>query len=224
VKASKVLQLTTCARHSKEASDIIITKFYVNWDTVVTLLRRDQRDQSGSKLLSLAELNWFCKNAYNLGLKHTESWGLRHIIRLLHACTSIIQFYPKDLPAQERGDLSLREMFCHFMIATAYTALARSEDNTEVQLQDYLTMRKHVRGFEAELEARLPNLDEECKTDLESKLGVLQVFDFEAAVNLRNWDDLAALARKAEVYHNLTTLQAMADCMLRSQSPPMQGM
>jgi hypothetical protein len=142
---------------------------------------------------------------------------------MLRVCISIIGHYPKDLPGQEAIDLSLRGMFCNFMIATAFISLARSEDNVETELQDYLTSRKHTKAFDDELEARLPDLDEDCKRDLQSKLTVLLMFDFEAAVSLKSWDDLSTTVRKAQTCKDLNGLQTMADCILRAQGLPVQG-
>lgn len=71
-------------------------------------------------------------------------------------------------------------------MATVHIALARSEDSIETQLQDYLLMRNHVKGFDEELEARLNGLDEVSKNDLRMKLSTLLVFDFEGAICLKS--------------------------------------
>ncbi|OTA65448.1 SPO22-domain-containing protein [Hypoxylon sp. EC38] len=130
------------------------------FEGVVTAIQRDPRDKEGNKLFTVQELDWFCKNAYNLGLKNIRIWQPRQNIRILQCCLSTISKYPQGIPAQAADDLSLRAMFCHFLMATTLIALARSEDNVEVQLQDYLMMRNHIKGFDTELEARLDTLDE----------------------------------------------------------------
>lgn len=84
------------------------------------------------------------------------------------------------------ADISLRGMFCNFMAATVLLALARSEDNTEQRLQDYLSMRRHVQRFHEELELRLETLDEASREDLQTKLSTLLVFEFEAATCLQS--------------------------------------
>ncbi|OTA88788.1 hypothetical protein M434DRAFT_23602 [Hypoxylon sp. CO27-5] len=154
------------------------------FEGVVTAIQRDPRDKEGNKLFTVQELDWFCKNAYNLGLKNIRIWQPRQNIRILQCCLSIISKYPQDIPAQAADDLSLRAMFCHFLMATTLIALARSEDNVEAQLQDYLMMRNHIKGFDTELEARLDTLDEVSKDDLQMKLSTLLVFDFEGAIFL----------------------------------------
>ncbi|XXG97783.1 hypothetical protein Hte_004096 [Hypoxylon texense] len=156
------------------------------FEGVVTAIRRDPRDNQGNKLFTVEELNWFSKNSYNLAVKNMRIWHLRQTIRIFQCCLSIISQYPQDIPVQAASDLSLRGMFCNFLVATACTALARGEDNIETQLQDYLTMRKHVKAFDAGLEARMDTLDEVSQNDLQAKLSTLLVFDFEGAICLKS--------------------------------------
>lgn len=189
---------------------------------VVKLLQREPRDRDGFKIFSVAELNWFSKNAYNVGVKHTSDWDLSCIIRMCNACASIMRHYPDDLPNHETSDLSLRGMFCDFVIATAYIALARSEDSVENQLQNYLSSRKHIEAFETMIQ-RTNNYDDDCNNDLRLKLATLLVFDFEASLHLKAWDDLSTIIRKAGIYKDLQTLQAIADSLLRVH-PPAQGL
>lgn len=191
--------------------------------TVVTLLEKDPRDDEGAKVFSTTELNWFCKNAYNFGLGHTEIWNIQYVIRMFKVCIAIIPYYPKDIPAQDSGDLALRGMFCHFMVGIGQIACARAEDKLEMQAQSYLVARRHIKAFDDELEQRQGTLDADSARDLGSKLATLLVLDFEAAVHLRCWDDLPTIVLKMKNSKDLQGLQAMADCILRSDNPPAQG-
>lgn len=154
--------------------------------SAITAIQRDPRDQQGDKLFTINELDWFCKNAYNLGLKHIHVWQLRQSVRIFQCCLSIMSQYPPDIPLQASEDLSLRAMFCHFLMATALISLARSEDNIETQLQDYLMMRSHVNGFDTELNSRLETLNKVFKDDLQMKLSTLLAFDFEGSICLKS--------------------------------------
>jgi hypothetical protein len=51
------------------------------------------------------------------------------------------------------------------------------------------------------------------------KHAALLAFDFEAAVALKQWDDLGEIAQKAVSCKNITAFQAMADCLLRAHAP-----
>ncbi|KAI0601756.1 meiosis protein SPO22/ZIP4 like-domain-containing protein [Biscogniauxia sp. FL1348] len=161
------------------------------FEGAVAAIRRVPLDEEGQEQFTIDELDWFCKNAYN------------YVLRILQCCLSIISLYPKDIPAHMSADLSLRGMFCNFLAATALITLARCEDDIEVQLQNYLTMRHHIKQFDDALEASLEILNENPRHDLQTKLSTLLVFDFEGAT-----------------CKSLSTLQAMADCILRTQTVP----
>ncbi|GAW15707.1 hypothetical protein ANO14919_051260 [Xylariales sp. No.14919] len=149
-------------------------------------IEKDRRDTESEKLFTIDELDWFCKNAYNLGLENATAWEARHVITIIECCLSIISSYPPNIPAQMVADTSLRGMFCNFMAATVLLALARSEDNIELRLQDYLNMRHHVQHFQKVLESRSDSLDQTSREDLQTKLSTLLVFEFEGATCLKS--------------------------------------
>ncbi|KAI0454480.1 meiosis protein SPO22/ZIP4 like-domain-containing protein [Xylaria acuta] len=177
--------------------------------TAADEIQKERRDSKKDKLFEIEELDWFCKNAYNLGLENTMVWEARHVIAMLECCLSIVSSYPPDIPAHVAADNSLRGMFCNFMAATALLALARSEDNTESRLQDYLNMRSHVKRFHEALESRFDALDEASRGDLQTKLSTLL-------------GDLKGIILRAQPGQSLLAYQAMADCILRCQSVPAQ--
>lgn len=153
---------------------------------VAEKIHKERRDCKSDKQFTIDELDWFCKNAYNIGLKNVMIWEARHVVIILECCLSIILGYPSDIPAQIVADTSLRGMFCNFMVATVLLALARSEDNIEIRLQDYLSMRRHVQRFHETLESRSDALDESLRKDLQTKLSTLLVFEFEGAICLKS--------------------------------------
>jgi hypothetical protein len=185
----------------------------------VSAIRRDPKDAAGNKLFDIRELEWFCQNAYNLGLKNADAWNLRHVVRILTACETIIRAFPLDVASPVSGDLSLKAIFCHFVISSALVSLARTQDNTEARLQDYLDMRKHIAAFDAEMETRLDSLDEISRGDLLQKLSSLLVFDFEGATCLMKWEELNEIVHKASSCRRFEAYEAMGDCLLRAGAP-----
>ena len=179
--------------------------------------------QSTESLWTIPELEWFSKNAYNLAIKHLSSWTPRHSLRMLGCCISFIDQYPTDIGEQVFDDLSLRKMFCEFSASTALIALARGEDNIEVQLQDYINVRKYVGSFDKQLQEKRDKIEDGPSQDLHRKLAILLAFDFEAACQLKAWDDLGEVILKAEVCKSSRVYELMADCILASQAPT-QGM
>lgn len=175
----------------------------------------------GNKLFDVKELEWFCQNAYNLGVKNAGNWDLRSTVCILTACSDLIGEFPQDIAAAMAGDLSLRSIFCHFLISSALVSLARAQDNLEGQLQDYLVMRRHVEAADFEIQYQLQrgNLDEVSVRDLLTKLAHLLAFDFEGAAALKDYQSLRQIVEKANQCDDLESFKAMADCALRSQLP-----
>ena len=178
--------------------------------------------QPSETVWTTAELDWFSKNSYNLSIDNLSRWAPRHSLRMLQCCISFIDQYPSDISEQISDDLSLRKMFCEFSAATALVALARGEDNTEIYLQDYLNLRKHVASFDNLLQNKLDKMEEGPAQDLLQKLSVLIAFDFEAACQLKAWNDLGEVILKAEVCKEVRVYELMADCILSSH-PPTEG-
>lgn len=168
---------------------------------------------------TVLELDWFSKNSYNLAIKNLTNWAPRQTLRVLICCIAFIDKYPSDISEHVSEDLALRKMFCEFTAATALVTLARGEDNIEVQLQDYLDLRKHVESFDSLLQERLDKIEEVSAQDLLQKLSVLATFDFEAACQLKAWDELGEIILKADTCKRMRVYQVMADCLLCSQAP-----
>ncbi|KAI1343855.1 meiosis protein SPO22/ZIP4 like-domain-containing protein [Xylariaceae sp. FL0016] len=173
-------------RSDKRDYDVTIEDICRTFEHAVSVLQQAPRNELGNKMFTLDELNWFSKNAYNLGLANLTSWETRQVVRILDCCLAMGACYPSDMPRGEASDLGLRTMFCHFLIAVGLIALARAEDNVEAGLQHYLVMRRHVKSFDSLLESRMGELDEGCLRDLREKLGTLLIFEFEAAICLKS--------------------------------------
>lgn len=129
--------------------------------------------------------------------------------------------FPTDVAVEMATDLSLRTIFCNFLISSALVALARSEDSLEQQLQDYLILRRHVLAVDREISAHVDSkdIDEVSTQDLLQKLAQLLAFDFEAAVALKQYQELSEIVLKARQCQNAEALKGMADCALRANMP-----
>lgn len=138
---------------------------------------------------------------------------------MLSSCLDFMGQYPKDTNEQVYDDLSLRKMFCAFSAATALISLARAEDTIEVQMQDYLNVRKHVDNFDNLLQEKIDKIDEDMEQDLRRKLSILAAFDFEASCRLRAWDDLGEVVLKADACKSSQVYEIMADIILCSGAP-----
>ena len=184
------------------------------------MTKREPKEESGAKLFTVKELDWFCKNAYNIGLRNMDAWDLHHTVRVFDACLEFIKLYPPDIPAEDATNLSLKTMLCNFVVASALVASARAQDNIDQQLQDYTAMRDYAAAFDTELQRQVQGLGETLLQDLGAKLATLLVFEFEAVVYLKSWDELGTVVRKAASCGDGDAFKKMADCLLREGVPP----
>lgn len=180
------------------------------------VLKHPQANAS-ENLWTIQELDWFSKNAYNLALKHASVWGPSHVLSLTQSCLMFISIYPDSLPQGHAEDILLRGIFCNFLAAVVLIALSRLEDNVEAQLQDYLTLRKHVAAFDESLQSKIEDLEDAPRQDLMKKLGTLLVYDFEAVVRLKAWDELKEVVLKADSCESVKVYQQMCDMLLSAQ-------
>ncbi|KAJ0162227.1 hypothetical protein CTA2_4896 [Colletotrichum tanaceti] len=197
----------------------VVEEIIVLFERAAKAIQRNPNDKDGNRLFTLKELDWFCQNAYNLSLKHSDSWDLERLVRLYNSCLAIAAHYPADIPSEAASDLAIRTMFCNFVAAAALVSLARVEDIIERQLQHYLVMRRHVKAYNDALEERAGGLDKRVKTDLTAKLATLMVFDFEAATALKKYDALGYIIRTAKTCRDVNALKAMGDIALRGRLP-----
>jgi hypothetical protein len=193
----------------------------------VEAIKLKNRDDKGCLVFHVQELEWFSKNAYNLGLTNCPTWQTQNTLRLFDSCLEIMDNYPNDVPVETLQDLSLKIMCSYFIAGAGCVSLARGCDSVEEQLQCYLKLRKHVAAFDKEhsgwLELLGENKDDQIHGDLMMKFATLLVFDFEAAVCLKEWEVLCEVVGKASVCKDTTAYKAMADILLRAKEVPTQG-
>lgn len=170
-------------------------------------------------IFTILELQWFHKNSYNLAVTKSQSWPLTHLVRIIKACLTFLECYPSDLPIGQTTEIALTAMRCRFVAAAALLAMARTQDAVDQQLQLYLEMRHHIAAFDAALQMEAETQNETIIQDLVGKAAALFVFDFEGAVALKSWKDLAQIARKAKMCRDERIFKAMGDCLLRSKAP-----
>lgn len=140
------------------------------------------------------------------------------MIRIFTACLDYITCFPSDILISDTKELTLMKMRCHFIVAAAQVALARTTSQTEEQLQRYQETRQHAIVLYKHSVTEVSQ-DEHVIQDLHAKLATMAVFEFEAAVVLNRWDDLGRIVRGASLPGDEAILKAMGDCLLRSQTP-----
>ena len=172
-------------------SQRIIEDICDHFERSVEQVKRCRRDGAGTAF-TVAELDWFSRNSYNLALKHCTSWDPVFSRRMIDSCISLIDLYPKDLEANVLENLALRKLLSLFLAGSLSVAMARQEDHYETQLQLYLDVRKRVGVFRSMSET-LGKMGEAAKEDLSHKFTSLLAYDFEAAARLKAWDSLRGI-------------------------------
>lgn len=171
---------------------------------------------------SIDELEWFCRASYNLSLKYAGSLDLRSMARILSACRKIIKLFPANLESQVGTDVASKSLNCHFLIASAMSALARKPEISSAKGQiakDYRVMREHIMAFQVQLKQPLKTgMKPEISSDHLRKLSALLIFDFEGAIGLGDWDELNDICQKAVVCRNSDAFRVMGDILLHSQA------
>jgi hypothetical protein len=182
---------------------------------------RSVHTEVGKCQFTMDELEWFCKAAYNLGLKYSGILDLRCTVCILEACVKITNLFPGDQEMHATTDISPKRLICRFLIASALAALVRRPPMAEAEeqtLKDCQSMREHIRAFYTELKQQRRIGEDARPSDMLSKLSVLVVFDFEGAIRLGDWDELDDICETAASCHESDTLRVLGDSLLRSQA------
>lgn len=95
--------------------------------------KASKRDPANDSF-TLAELDWFSRNSYNLALKACTSWPAEQTLRLSQVCLKFIDLYPTTIDQHLAADLSLRRLFCDFLCGSLLVVLARAEDSVQDQV------------------------------------------------------------------------------------------
>lgn len=180
---------------------------------------KHSRRQEGDKLFTINELDWFSRNCYNLSLKTCHSWPPHQSLRVVQAALKFIDSYPPDLEPATLADLSLRRLFCDFVLCSICIHLARNEDCVEGQLQHYLSARHSVSDWRSHRPDQEVRLEGGALSDLNLKHITLLAYDFEAAARLKSWDDLSKIIAECQLFNDTSVFATLADIVLASEAP-----
>ncbi|KAL5345161.1 sporulation-specific protein 22 [Pseudogymnoascus australis] len=197
-----------------------LCKLFEGGSTQAQRMSKQEDRDNGTKVWTIQELDWFSKNAYNLSLKYSAQWHPQQVLGIIQSSIKFASIYPKDIDNMTSNDVTHRHIFCDFLAVLHLVSLARAEDNIEAQLQDYLELRKHVDSFDTRLQSIMDVLEEGPQQDLLKKLATLLVFDFEAAIRLKAWDDLTEVILKADCCKSMDIYEKMSDMLLSDPSIP----
>lgn len=176
--------------------------------------RRPQNAQVQHSFTTV-ELEWFSKNSYNISLKYCAELSPKSLTRLLAACIQFIELLDKEDQLQGKETL-IRRIFCDFLSACAFIALARAEDNIQASLQNYLAVRRHAQSFRnlALQQMQEKAFGDSAKDDLIAKYFQIIKFELEAVLKLEDWNAMDDLFQECWKYENPHHYETLADLVL----------
>ena len=177
------------------------------------------REQVNANIFTVKELDWFSRNSYNLSLKICHLWPPQQTIHLMQSALRFIDIYPTDLESAVLADLSLRRLFCDFVLCSLSIHLARNDDDYESQLQHYLSSRRFIADWRSHLPDQLSRLEGGARSDLITKHATLLTYDFEAAARLKSWDDFELIIAECQNCGDTKIYAVLADIVLACEAP-----
>lgn len=191
---------------------------------VVSLFERAAKNtaslRQGNAAQWQSEIQWWSKNAYNLALRMCGRVNIELLIRLLVACTRLIDYLSHNQDSSQRTKVTNRRMICHFLSASAYIVLARaSEEGSDSFRQSYMHARVQIAAY-LEQDVQLDHLTTAPKSD--SPQGVersarkfeLLSFDLECLLRLELWSAVDAAVQKLLDHNGADRWDSLVDLMV----------
>nr|POE46882.1 hypothetical protein CFP56_00214 [Quercus suber] len=148
--------------------------------------------RQGTNEQSLAELQWWSKNTYNLAIQFCTEMNPEHLVGVLQACMKFSDCYTANSITTNQQDSRHRQMLCRFLSASALIVLARAETgDVENSVQYYLRARQEIAAFQS-LAAHLETDDTIDDEAMLTRAFELLKFDLEAIFRLQQWNQLDA--------------------------------
>ncbi|KAG6024974.1 hypothetical protein E4U19_003439 [Claviceps sp. Clav32 group G5] len=182
----------------------------------------DAESNRVNRRFPVQELDWFRRNAYNLGILTSSEWQPPYTARILNSCIALTECYPADdaLSQTTAVDLALTTLRCHFVIAVSLLKQARTEEDASSHVQHYQELRHHVAEYDATLHRKRLAFDVHTHDDLTMKYTTLLVYDFEAAMQLSRFTELRGIIDRQKPYGNVQAYKTMGDMLLQSSNTP----
>jgi hypothetical protein len=159
-----------------------------------------------------AEIQWWSKNTFNIALRYCTEMPPDHLIRLVRACNQFLECYPDDNGLMHHDDLIQRKQICHFICASAFTALGRTSNDRSEQLQNYLEVQREAKAFLASWQQPHHQIaDAELRRA--RALEMLR-FNVESVFKLEQWDKLDEALAACLEFQGTARWDTLADLVM----------
>lgn len=140
------------------------------------------------------EIQWWCKNAYNLSIRLCGDINAEFTVRFLNACSTFMKHYPSDGGMMQQDDIETRKMLCAFLTTTALIVLGRSEDREhEYTLQCFLSAQQQISIFNSQHAKLKTKLKGEASIAADQRAFAMLKFELETILKLGQFDKLATV-------------------------------
>ncbi|KAH1852980.1 hypothetical protein KXV29_009094 [Aspergillus fumigatus] len=162
-----------------------------------------------------SELEWFARKSYNIALDIDKTSPSETVLRLLDISLEFTDLYHKKTETKDRVFLYLMGEY-----VKSNKLVAEARGHTPSSVKVYKQIRRSVQRFEAYIQIELDT----CNTTSERgrwthKYRLLLALDFEAAINLKHWNDIPSIIDRASNMLDDKLCSAFLDCILRSGAP-----
>ncbi|KAL2872744.1 uncharacterized protein BJX67DRAFT_376535 [Aspergillus lucknowensis] len=175
---------------------------------------------AGKGLLSSAEIHWLSFKSYSIALDIYESVTAQRVIRFLKVSQKFMELSEKEPGAELDASSVDHNLRCDFLQAIPLIKEARSKGKPSTKASYYTEARQAIKQFQAHI--KVTNSDstpEPHPGTWVDKYRIMLSFDFEAAVFLRQWEDLGNILEASKPIVDINLSSIFLDCILRSGAP-----
>ncbi|KAL4956903.1 meiosis protein SPO22/ZIP4 like-domain-containing protein [Aspergillus filifer] len=166
------------------------------------------------------DLRWFACKGYSIALELYKTSPPDETIKLLNASVKFMELTQQRTKTEPNINPIEHYLKCTFLQSMVIISEARRQKKTLKKEQYYKQARDPITIFKSQIQA----LDLDFMPDTNShtwldKYRIILSFDFEAAVYLRQWDDLAGIIEASKPIVGPKLSSVFLGCLLRSGAP-----
>ncbi|KAL4793295.1 meiosis protein SPO22/ZIP4 like-domain-containing protein [Aspergillus venezuelensis] len=166
------------------------------------------------------DLRWFACKSYSIALELYRTSPPDETIKLLKTSVKFMELHQKQTEVESNISPIEHYLKCTFLLCLIVISEARRQKKALKKEQYYKQSRDSITKFKSHIQS----LDLDSTPDTNShtwldKYRIILSFDFETAVFLRQWDDLAGIIEASKPIVGPKLSSVFLDCLLRSGAP-----
>ncbi|KAL4937088.1 hypothetical protein BDV06DRAFT_227288 [Aspergillus oleicola] len=166
------------------------------------------------------DLRWFACKSYSIALELYKTSPSEQTIKLLRISIKFMELTQQQVETEPHTNLLEHYLKCTFLQSMILITEARRQKKSLKKEQYYKQARDPISRFRSHIQAL--GLDSILNTHSHTwldKYRIILSFDFEIAVFLRQWDDLAGIIEASKSIVGPKLSSVFLDCLLKSGAP-----